>query len=87
MSWFTGFVVYFLIWWTTLFCILPIGVRPEANARSVAGGWRGTPVAARLGWKVLATTVLAALLWVAAWLLVESEWLSFRHGWLALPEQ
>ncbi|MFN7001634.1 MAG: DUF1467 family protein, partial [Elioraea tepidiphila] len=50
-----------------------------------AGGWRGTPVAARLGAKLIGTTVLASLIWLGIWALVESEWLSFRNGILAMP--
>ena len=43
MNWFTGLVVYVLIWWTVLFAVLPISTRPvdDADERS---GWRGAPV-------------------------------------------
>lgn len=85
MTWFSGLVVYFLIWWTALFCILPIGTRPNPEARLEEGGWRGAPDAPRLGRKVLATTLLSAVLWLGVYGLVESEWLSFREGWLAMP--
>ncbi|MBR0679086.1 DUF1467 family protein [Roseomonas eburnea] len=85
MTWFTGIVVFLLVWWTALFCILPIGARPDPEGDPAAGGWRGAPVAANLGWKVLATTALTVVIWVGIWFLVESDWLSFRSGWLALP--
>ncbi len=52
-----------------------------------AGGWRGAPVAVHLGRKLAGTTVLSALLWLLVWLMVESEWLSFRTGILAMPGQ
>jgi hypothetical protein len=42
-------------------------------------------VAVNLGWKVLGTTVLTAVIWVGLWLLIESDWLSFRTGVLAMP--
>lgn len=83
---FTGIVVYLLVWWTALFCVLPIGTRPDAAGDPAAGGWRGTPVAANLGWKLLGTTVLSALIWGVIWYLVESDWISFRTGPLALPQ-
>jgi predicted secreted protein len=86
MTWFTGLVVYFLVWWTALFAILPIGIRPDAQGKLEEGGWRGAPVKHLLGWKVLWTTVVSAVIWVGIYLLVESEWLSFRSDWLAIPD-
>ncbi len=85
MTLFTGVVVYLLVWWTALFCVLPIGVKPDTEGDSEAGGWRGAPIAAHLGWKVLGTTVLAAVIWVGIWYLVDSDWISFRSGPFALP--
>jgi predicted secreted protein len=87
MTVFTGIIVYLLIWWTALFCVLPIGTRPDTEGDPEAGGWRGAPVAANLPWKLVGTTVLSVVLWGGVWLLVESEWLSFRTGILALPGQ
>lgn len=85
MTWFTGVVVYLLVWWTVLFCMLPIGTRPVSEADPAIGGWRGTPAAAHLLRKAIATTVASAIIWVGIWALVESEWLSFRSGPWALP--
>ena len=86
MTWFTGFVVYVLIWWTALFAVLPIGTRPDTEGDPTAGGWRGAPVKHHIGWKMLATTALSAVLWLGVYALVESGWFSFRSGWLAMPE-
>jgi predicted secreted protein len=83
MNWFTGIVVYLLIWWTVLFAVLPIGTRPIEEADPEAGGWRGAPQRPLLGRKVIGTTVLATVLWLGVFALVESDWLSFREGWLA----
>lgn len=85
MNTFTGFVVFVLVWWTTLFCVLPIGVRPDADGQETPGGWRGAPAKAHLGWRLLATTVLTALIWVGLYYLIESDWLSFRSGLFAMP--
>jgi hypothetical protein len=38
-----------------------------------------------MGWKILGTTGLAAVIWFGVFLLIESEWLSFRTGILAMP--
>ena len=87
VSLFIGIVVYTLIWWTALFAILPIGVRPDAEGDPSAGGWRGTPERPLLLRKFVATTIVSAVLWLGVYVLVESDWISFRFGWLALPER
>ena len=33
MGWVSGLVVFFLIWWLTLFAVLPIGTRPNPGGR------------------------------------------------------
>jgi predicted secreted protein len=86
MNWFTGLVLYLLIWWVVLFAVLPFGTRPITEADEHTG-WRGAPANPRMGIKVIATTLVAAVIWVGAYLLITGPWLSFRHGWLALPEQ
>ena len=83
---FTSFVVFALVWWTVLFAVLPIGVQPDVEGDPATGGWRGAPQRHRLGIKVMATTAVALLIWLGIELVVASDWLSFRSGWLALPE-
>jgi predicted secreted protein len=78
-------MVYFMVWWTALFAILPIGVRPDPEAQGVTGGWRGTPQAPGLLRKALWTTVVTTIIWLGIYALVNSDWLSFRQGWLAMP--
>jgi predicted secreted protein len=84
MNWFTGIVLYVLIWWTALFAVLPFGAHSPSEPDPQTG-WRGAPARPRLIVKVLATTLVAAVIWFGAWLLISSPYLSFRHGWLALP--
>ena len=85
MSVFTGVIVYLLIWWLALFCVLPVGTRPDSQGKLEEGGWRGAPQKHLMGWKLLGTTALAAVIWGAVWWLIESEWLSFRTGILSMP--
>jgi predicted secreted protein len=85
MNWFTGCVLYVLIWWTVLFAVLPFWTRPVAQADEHTG-WRGTPEHPHLLRKAIATTLIAAIVWFAAYLLIRSPYLSFRHGWLVPPE-
>ena len=84
IGWFTASVLYALIWWTVLFAVLPLGTDPqeEPDERS---GWRGAPEHPRMGRKVLITTLVALAIWAACMVVINSEWLSFRTGALALP--
>ncbi len=85
MGWFTGAVLYVLIWWTVLFAVLPFGTRPISDA-DAATGWRGVPERPLLLRKMIATTLVAAVMWAGAYALISSDWLSFRHGFLAMPD-
>lgn len=87
MTWFTGTVAFLLIWWTTLFAVLPLWTRPIAEADLDSGGWRGAPERPLILRKLLVTTLVTAVLWLGLWWVVESDWLSFRSGWLALPDR
>lgn len=85
MNWVSGVVLYTLIWWTVLFAVLPFGTRPRPEADE-ASGWRGAPARPRIGVKMLATTLVSALIFLACYLVITSGWVSFRQGWLAPPE-
>lgn len=83
MSLFEGCILYVLIWWVALFAVLPWGIRPQSGPDAVTG-WRGAPEHPRLLRTVIATTVVAGILWLGAYWLVSSPYLSFREGWLAM---
>jgi predicted secreted protein len=85
MGWFTAAVLYVLIWWTVLFAVLPFGTRPVSGADSETG-WRGVPESPHMLRKIIVTTLVAAVVWACALALINSDWLSFRHGFLAMPE-
>jgi len=85
VNWVTGIVVYALIWWTVLFAVLPFGVR-SADAEATPGGWGGAPTNPRILRKALITTVLATALWGVAYLLITTNWISFRASALSMPD-
>ena len=85
MDWFTGCVLYVLIWWTVLFAVLPFGTRPVSDADAETG-WRGVPERPHMLRKVIVTTLVSAVVWACAHTLITSDWLSFRHGILAMPD-
>jgi predicted secreted protein len=85
MNWFTGVVLFVIIWWTALFAVLPAGTKPIPQADATSG-WRGAPERPRMLMKVIVTTIIASLLWAGVYALVRSDYLSFRHGIFAAPE-
>ena len=78
MGWFTAAVLYALIWWTVLFAVLPFGTRPVADADEESGGWRGAPERPLLLRKVVATTLVSAVIWAGSVALIHSPYVSFR---------
>jgi predicted secreted protein len=63
----TGFAIYFVFWWITLFLILPFGVRSQhEDGEGAPGTDPGAPVASRMGRKLIWTTALSAVLFAIA---------------------
>lgn len=84
MDWFTGCVLYVLIWWVCLFAVLPWGAHPRSEPDAHTG-WRGAPDHPHLLRAAIATTIVASIVWLGAYWLIGSPYLSFREGWLAMP--
>lgn len=77
MTWFTGIVVYVLVWWTVLFAVLPFWTRPVTDPEERTH-FRGAPERPLLLRKVLVTTGVSGLIWLAIWAVIESGWITFR---------
>jgi predicted secreted protein len=59
----TAIAIYFLIWWITLFAVLPFGVRRQDEDGAIAPGTDpGAPAIPRLGLKLLSTTMVASVI-------------------------
>ena len=72
MSLSLSIAVYFTIWWTVLFAILPIGVRSlHEEGGGSAGSDPGAPANPRLGMKALWTTLVASVVFAVVWLVAE----------------
>ena len=76
MGWISGTLVYVIIWWLVLFMVLPWGNRPpdlvgEGHATSA-------PENPRLWYKVGATTVIAAVVFIIVYFVTEAGWINFR---------
>ena len=63
----SGIAIYFVIWWTVLFAVLPFGVRNASEAGEAVqhGNEAGAPVVHGLVKKFLITTVISAAVFAA----------------------
>jgi len=66
MSVTTAVAIYFIIWWTVLFAVLPWGVRSQADTGTIVQGTDpGAPIIPqlwlKLAWTTLVSTVIFAL--------------------------
>jgi predicted secreted protein len=73
----SGIVVYVILWWWLLFMVLPFGVRRDEDVQP--GNDAGAPRSAMLVRKLIATTVLAAVVWVVIDQVIRSDLISFRE--------
>jgi predicted secreted protein len=70
VSVFTALAIYFVIWWISLFLVLPWGVRSQDESGEVAPGTDpGAPVLTNLLRKLVWTTIVATVIF-AAWFVV-----------------
>jgi predicted secreted protein len=66
--------VYFVVWWTTLFAVLPFGVRNQVDEGEVTPGTEpGAPVRAPIGRILLVTTAVASLIFAGLYLLLTQD--------------
>lgn len=69
MGWISGIVVYLLIWWTSLFAVLPFGLKRDET---------GKPENLRIGRKVLVTSLVSLVIWLIVYFLIRADIISFR---------
>ncbi|WP_293801557.1 DUF1467 family protein [uncultured Bosea sp.] len=63
-----GLALYFVIWWITLFAVLPFGIRSQQEAGDVVAGTEpGAPVLPGLLKKAVITSVIAAVIFAGVW--------------------
>ena len=62
MSLATAIAIYFIIWWTVLFAVLPWGVRSQQESGEVTPGTDpGAPAVHRVWMKLILTTIVASV--------------------------
>ncbi|HEX7944540.1 MAG TPA: DUF1467 family protein [Phenylobacterium sp.] len=69
---FTGIAIFLTIWWTVLFCVLPLGVtsHAEAGIDRGDGGDPGAPVDPKLKKKFFTTTWVSIAVFAVLWLVI-----------------
>lgn len=66
----SAFAIFFIIWWTVLFAVLPTGVRSQhEDEEAVLGTERGAPTSAGMRRKLVITTIIASVLFAAFYFL------------------
>lgn len=71
-------MTYLIIWWVVIFAVLPWGVKVPENPDP--GHATSAPEKPMLWRKLAITTLISALLWVVAYLIVESDLISVRYS-------
>ncbi|NQV56569.1 MAG: DUF1467 family protein [Rhodospirillales bacterium] len=72
----TGSAIYFVIWWLTLFAVLPFGVRRDDNVEP--GNDPGAPTQTRLWTKFAVNTALAFVVWLIVFLIDKYDWITLK---------
>ena len=86
MSLFSAFVVFLLIWWITLFGVLPMGVRGQAEENDIVNGSEpGAPVASNIKRKFIITTIIATIIWGIVCTVIITGAISWDQLGLHLP--
>lgn len=79
----SGLAVYFIIWWITIFAVLPIGLRTQAEDNDVVlGTVESAPSRFRAGLIFSLTTVISAAIY-GAWYICSTY---VGLGFDALPQ-
>ncbi len=70
MSFLAGFAVYFIIWWTVLFCVLPLNIQSQFEKGVVEKGTEpGAPVSPQLARKAAITSIIALVIFTGVYVL------------------
>lgn len=68
----SGIAIYFIIWWTVLFTVLPIGVRSQADAGEIVPGTtHSAPAISQMKWKMLLTTLISTGVFIVYYIVTQ----------------
>lgn len=76
MSLSLGIALYLMIWFMTLFAVLPFGIKTQGEAGEIVEGTPASaPAAPRLLRVAVINTVVAAIAFAFVWTALERDWL------------
>ena len=76
----TGFAIYFVLWWVTLFVTLPFGVRSQhEDGEGAPGTDPGAPILTRMGRKLIWTTIISAIIYGLGMVAYQAGYLSIER--------
>jgi predicted secreted protein len=76
----TAFAIYFVLWWVTLFVTLPFGVRSQhEDGGGTPGTDPGAPILARMGRKLIWTTLISAAIFAIGMAAYRADYLSIER--------
>lgn len=78
----SGLAVYFVIWWLTLFAVLPIGLRTQAEDQNIVPGTVASAPTRFRALRIFLTTSIVSGLIYGAWYVAE---VYFGIGFKDLP--
>jgi predicted secreted protein len=66
-----GIALFFIIWWTTLFAVLPFGVRTQGESGDVVPGTPASaPTLPRMRRLFLINTLVAIVVFILVWICI-----------------
>lgn len=79
----TAIAIYFIIWWLTLFAMLPFGLRTQREENDVTlGTVESAPAGRHMGRAILRTTLVASVIFAGFWYVTQIA----GYGIADLPE-
>ncbi len=74
-------IIYVLLWWVTLFAVLPFGTRSrwEEKDDGVKGADPGAPASINFKRKIIQTSLIALGLWVVTIAIILSGIITYRN--------
>lgn len=72
-----GVAIYFIIWWITLFMVLPFGMRTQDEQGDIVPGTPGSaPAHIRIVRVFAINTVVAAVVFAVVWYFLATYWVT-----------
>lgn len=77
MGWFSAFVLYAVIWFLTLFVVLPLRLTTQAEDGNVVPGTpESAPAEAQMKRRLIVTTIAGTLIWAVVAGIIVSGWIT-----------